>query len=550
MTIARRSMLAGSAATLGAFALTSCSFDRGDSADADSGVTEINIAGWDGTTWTRNFNIFSPTASSVTPGAAFIYEPLVRLDRTSAGVVEPYLAESWEYNEEGNELTFTLRDDVTWNDGETFTAEDVAFTWQLVIDGETNTTYPMSSVEVVDDTHVKAIYDYPAYADLPAFANRPIIPQHIWESEDAATFTNEEPVGTGPFELSAFATQQVTLALRDGHWGEESKGVQTVKIQAMSGDAARDGLLKGEIDYGTMGWPNGESEFVDEDPDVNQYNFYPVGNADGIVFNTVQAPYDDPAVRRALRAACDLQAAADAVRVGYEVPTLAGLDATVYSDILAPDQEQAQDVEAAKKELEDAGWSIEGGNLVKDGESYPLRLDVYQEYSEWVLSSEVLADQWKTNLDLDVELNRLADQPYSDVVDNGEYGMLTSTPTQGLSITEVLRVFDSELVGPLDDNQQGNEMFFKNDRLDEITVELSGIAAGEEEDRVKELAIEAQEILTEECPFIATATAGWKAVLTTRNWANWPVMGETNFVPNNTLYPDAALVMLSIEPSA
>jgi peptide/nickel transport system substrate-binding protein len=549
MTIRRRSLIAGSLAAIGGgIALSGCSFDKGSSGSEDQ-ATEVSIAGWDGTTWTRNFNIFSPTATAVTPGSAFVYEPLVRLDRTQAGTIEPYLATEWEFDESGKELTFTLRDDVTWNDGEKFTADDVAFTWQLVLDGKTNTVYPFSSVNVIDDTHVTAIYDDPAFADLGAFANRPVVPEHVWKDEDPSAYTNEEPVGTGPFTVSAFATQQVTLTVRDDHWGEGSKGVKTIKLKANSGDAAKDGLLKGDLDYGTMGWPNGQAEFVDAAPETNQYNFYPTGTCDGIYFNVLEAPFDDAAVRRAMRSAVDLEAAAAAVQVGYAVPTKSGLDAGVYSELLAEDQEQKLDIDGAKKELEDAGWSVEGGKLVKDGESYAITFSVYQEYTEWVLSSQILADQWKTNLGLEVTLDQLADQPYSDVIESGDYMMVTDGPTSGLSITEIVTNYRSSLVGEPGDNANGNHAFFTNDRLDEIGKELSGIEPGTDQDKLKALAVEAQEIFTQECPFIATATAGWKGVFTTRNWKNWPVQGETTWVPNNTLYPDAALTILGIEPA-
>ncbi|MGP5056143.1 ABC transporter substrate-binding protein [Brachybacterium paraconglomeratum] len=551
MTIPRRTVMTGSLLGAAALAASGCSFDRGSSgggAGEDGGPTEVRIAGWGGTQWTQNFNIFSPTAPAVTPGSAFFYEPLVRLDRTQAGTVLPHLAESWEFNEDGTELTFTLRDDVTWNDGEPFTAADVAFTWQLVLDGETNAVYPFSAVEALDDTHVVVTYEQPAYSDLIPFNTRRIVPEHIWGSEDPAAFTNPEPVGTGPFVLDSFSPQQVTLSVRDDYWGEASEHVQTVKILAMSADAAKDALIKGDIDYGTMGWENGEEEFVALDPENNEYSFYPTGTSVGIVFNVTVPPFDDPAVRRALRAAVDLQAAADAVKVGYSVPTAAGLDANVYEQMLASDQEQALDVDAATKELEDAGWTVEDGKLVKNGESHALRYDVYQPYTEWVLTGQLLADQWKSNLGLEVEVNQLADQPYADVIEAGEYGMISSSPIGGSSIAEVVAGLDPDLVGEAGDNQ-GNEMLYKNTRLGEIGDELNQIEPGEDDERVRELAIEVQEILTEDCPFIATATAGWKAVFNKSNWSNWPVMGETTFVPNNTLPSDAILTLMSIEPT-
>lgn len=552
MTMRRRTLLAGSLASAAALTAAGCSFDRGSSgggsggSDGD-GVTEVQIAGWGGTQWTRNFNLFSPTATAVTPGTSFVYEPLVRLDRTSAGVVLPYLAEEWEFNEEGTELTFTLRDDVTWNDGEKFTAEDVAFTWQLVLDGKTNSAYPFTAVEAVDDTTVKVTYDQPSFTDLIPFNTRRIVPKHIWENEDPAAFTNEEPVGTGAFVVDSFSPQQLTLRVRDDYWGGQSKGVQTVKLLAMGADAAKDALIKGDIDYGTMGWENGEEEFVAKDPENNEYSFYPTGNSDGILFNTTVAPYDDPAVRRALRDSLDLKAAADVVKVGYDVPTKSGIDPGVFSEFLAPDQEQALDVEGAKAELENAGWTVEGGKLVKDGQSYALKYDVYQPYTEWVLTGQLLADQWKNNLGLDVQINQLADQPYADVYDAGEYGMISGGPNGGSSIAEIVRGYDARMVGEAGDNE-GNASFFKNDRLTEIGDELTQIAPGEEQEKVKALAVEAQEIFAEECPFIATATAGWKAVFNKTRWTGWPVMGETTYVPNNTLPADAVQTLMNIEP--
>lgn len=549
MTLRRRTLLAGSAAAA-AMATAACSFDRGSSGEGggEDGPTEVSIAGWGGTQWTRNFNLFSPTATAVTPGTAFFYEPLVRLDRTSAGVVLPHLAEEWEFSEDGTELTFTLRDDVTWSDGEPFTAEDVAFTWQLVIDGETNTAYPFTAVEASDDTHVTVTYDQPSFTDLVPFASRQIVPKHIWESEDPAAYTNEEPIGTGAFVLESFSPQQVALRVREDYWGGATKGVQVVKILAMGPDAAKDALIKGDVDYGTMGWENGEEEFVALDPENNEYTFYPTGNSDGILFNTLVAPYDDPAVRRALRDCLDLQAAADVVKVGYEIPTKAGLDAGVYSEVLAPDQEQSPAVEAAKADLADAGWSIENGRLVKDGESYAVRYDVYQPYTEWVLTGQLLADQWKNALGLDVQVNQLADQPYTDVQESGEYGMLSGGTNSGSSIAEVVKHYDMRLVGEPGDNANGNDSFFRHERLTEIGDELTGIEPGEELERVRELAIEAQEILAEEAPFIATATAGWKAVFNKSSWGGWPVSGEADYVANNTLPADAVLALIALEP--
>ena len=540
-----RKMRAGAVLGVGALAvLTACDTDRGET--ESDGI--IEVMGWGGTTWNQNFNTFSPATSTVTPGSSFVYEPLVRVDRVNAGEVLPYLAEDWEFNEDGTELTFNLREDVNFSDGEPMTAEDVEFTWNLVLGGETNQDYPFSAVEAVDEHTVTVFYDSPAYTDLVGFATRMIVPAHEWEDEDPGEWTNPEPVGTGPFVLDDFSPQQVSLALRDDYWGEESQGVETIRIRAMSVDAGQDALLNGELDFTTMGWENGEEEFVEQNPETNTYNFYPVGGADGIFFNTLEEPYDDAAVRRALRDSLDLQAAADVVRVGYDIPTLAGLDAIVYEDLLADDQTHEQDVDGALQELEDAGYTVEGGQLVDpDGESHSLTLDTYQVYNEWNVTAQIISDQWNENLGLNVQVNELGEQQYADAVDAGNYEMLSGVPSTGSNIYQMLRYYSSDLVGEPGDNTLGNNSFFTHDEIDEIVDELVSVEPDDQES-TRELAIRGQEILTEEAPFIATATSGWKATLYEGNWTNFPVPGETDHAPNNTLPADAILTMLNLTP--
>ncbi|MGC0252506.1 ABC transporter substrate-binding protein [Pseudactinotalea sp. Z1748] len=558
-TLRRSIAVAGAAALV---ALAGCSTDRGDS-DGGAGVGAnegeaandgiLEIMGWGGTTWNQNFNTWSPTASAVTPGTSFFYEPLVRVDRVSGGEVLPYLAEDWEFNDEGSELTFHLRQDVTWSDGEPLTSADVAYSWDLALSDETAVVYPFDDYEVVDEHTITVDYGDTNFTDLVAFGSRPIIPEHIWQEEDVASWTNPEPVGTGPFELDSFSPQQVQLSLRDDYWGPDSNGVQTVRFRAMSPEAGRDALLKGELDYTTMGWENAEEEFVAVDPETNVYNFYPVGGSDGYFFNTLEAPYDDPAVRRALRDSLDLQTAADLVRVGYDVPTKAGFDPVVMEDFLPEDPsdwEQNQDAEAALAELENAGWSVENGQLLdSDGEAYSVVIDVYQPYTEWVLTAQIMADQWGDALGLDVDVNQLGENQYSEVIDEGRFGIVSGVSMPGnTTMYNYFRYFDSSLVGEPGDNQSGNDAFWQNEDMDEVTREIAAIPPGEEEQRLQELARAGQMILTEEAPAIHVATAGWKATLYTGKWDGWPTPGETDYVPNNTLLADPILTVLNLHP--
>ena len=542
--------IAAAVAAMLALSLGACSTEKGTSGDGDTAPRVLNQIGWGGTTWNQNFNLFSPTGVSVTPGTAYVYEPLLRMDRTAAGEFLPYLAESWEFNDDGTQLTFKLRNDVKWSDGEAFTAADVKYTWDLVLSGETPNAYPFTAVEAPDDYTVVVTYPERSFQDLVGFATRRIVPEHVWKDQDVRTWTNPEPVGTGPAVLSKFTPQQIVFKLRDDWWGGKSKGVDEVAMHAVTGDAQQSQIISGQVDFGTFGWANAQKEFVDLAPETNFYGFYPVGTSDGLTFNVEQAPYNDVHVRRALRASVDLAKAAEVVAVGYDVPTAAGIDATVFSDQLAANSEQKLDTEYAKSELAAGGWTVANGKLVAaDGTSYDLRYDVYQPYDEWVRTGTILADQWRENLGLDVTVNQMADAPFTEASTTGNFGMISGSPVGGSTPYQVWDSISSTYYVPLGEQAVNNLGRWQNDEFDQIVADLAAIKPGTDADRAKELSIRAQEILIDDAPFIATATAGWKAVINGKNWKGFPVPGKDNYAPNGTLPADAALTVMNLEPN-
>lgn len=84
-----------------------------------------------------------------------IFDTLIRKN-AETGEYEPCLATEWTWENDNTDLVLTLRDDVTFHNGEPMTAEDVAFSYNTIINaGYADTaTSAMDSMEVVDDTHV------------------------------------------------------------------------------------------------------------------------------------------------------------------------------------------------------------------------------------------------------------------------------------------------------------------------------------------------------------------------------------------------------------
>ncbi len=144
----------------------------------------------------------------------FFYEPLSYADNLN-GNEYPWLAESWEYNEDATELTYFLREGVFWSDGEPFTAEDVAYTFNTLRDLGSNVrrggVYPVfvKEAEVVDDLTVKINFNIPS----PRFHNEVvaakgdsatfIVPEHVWNDKDWAEYTAWND-GAGPVTTGAW----------------------------------------------------------------------------------------------------------------------------------------------------------------------------------------------------------------------------------------------------------------------------------------------------------------------------------------------------------
>lgn len=150
-------------------------------------------------------------------GVGLFHEPLVYADMLD-GHQYPWLAESWEYNEDATELIYHLRDGVTWSDGEPFTASDVAYTLNTLRDEGGNVRQGgvfqtfVKEAEAVDPLTVKITFNSPA----PRFHNEVIVakgdsatfivPEHIWKDQNWAEYTayndGAGPVTTSPWRFA------------------------------------------------------------------------------------------------------------------------------------------------------------------------------------------------------------------------------------------------------------------------------------------------------------------------------------------------------------
>jgi peptide/nickel transport system substrate-binding protein len=165
------------------------------------------------------------------------YEPLASFDKDSK--LTPFLAaeapslENGQVAADGTSVTWKLRQNIKWADGEIFTADDVLFTYQYIINPDVKSSSAGSyseveSVEVLDDYTIKVNFKQPTAAWYAPFVGPfgMIIPRHIFEAYNGANFAdaaaNLQAIGTGPYFVSEYRKEDVLII--------GGNAVSTVKI--------------------------------------------------------------------------------------------------------------------------------------------------------------------------------------------------------------------------------------------------------------------------------------------------------------------------------
>ncbi|WP_028864273.1 ABC transporter substrate-binding protein [Psychromonas aquimarina] len=229
----------------------------------------------------RNFNPFLGTALRTTLG--FVYEPLVIFNEMHANKPEFRLATGFEMAEDLKSVTFDIRKGVKWSDGEKFTADDVVFTFNLV---NKTTSLDQTGVNKIV-TSVKKINEYKVEFTL-AEANSnapyeivrvPVVAQHVWSKVDKPdTFTNENPVGTGPFtEVEVFTPTLYTQCTAATYWDADNLDVDCIRMpQIANNDQLLGKVINSELDWSASFIPDIDKTYASKNPN-HKYWLTPAG---------------------------------------------------------------------------------------------------------------------------------------------------------------------------------------------------------------------------------------------------------------------------------
>ena len=224
----------------------------------------------------------------------------------SAEVLSPKLATSWETNEDNTEWTFTLREGITFQDGEPFNAEAVKASVENTMELGAGASYiwaPVEAVDVVDEYTVKFTLGWPAPLDLIASAGYAawMYSPKAFADQGHEWFNEGNCAGTGPYTIDKYERgSRLIMSRNEDYWGGWSDGqFDTAVFEIVEDPVVRQQMIEsGTADF-TYDIPADNLESLAARDDLNVYINPGFQNLIGLM-NTQKPPMDDPLVRQAI----------------------------------------------------------------------------------------------------------------------------------------------------------------------------------------------------------------------------------------------------------
>ncbi len=322
-----------------------------------------------------------------------VYDGLVYLDAREAP--RPALAVSWD-NPTPTTWVFHLRRGVTFHDGRPFTADDVVYTFQTILDPASKAPYrslytPIAKIEKVDAYTVRMTTTAP-YAPLLSYLNIGIVPRHIGEKADGSLASH--PVGTGPFRFVSWDRgSKIALAANAAYWGG-SPEVAGVVLNIVPDNSARAAAVEaGDLDL--VHSPLSPQDVAR----LRKANGVVVTKMTGLGItylniNTSVWPLSDVKVRRALAMLTDRQAIAADIYQGMDTAATSVLTPALwaYTPIV---RQPAYNPARARALLEEDGFTLRNGAYEKDGKPLAIQLWTHSEDPNRVQAVEFLQNAWQ-----------------------------------------------------------------------------------------------------------------------------------------------------------
>lgn len=369
------------------------------------------------------------------------FEGLVTYD--PSGSIVPGCAESWDISEDGTVYTFHLRDGLKWSDGTPLTANDFVYSIQRVLTPSTTAQYYSMMADYIkgakefyegtataEELGAKALDDQTLEITLiqptsffidvvSMWCYFPVQEATVSANGDRWTASADTYISNGPFKMEQINLGEgYVLVKNENYWDADNVTLEKLTFRFILDSAtALTAYESGDVD-GIRSIPSADyARLVASNAGVNVVPNY------GTVYyniNCSKAPYDDPLVRKALNLAIDRKTI---------IENVVQIDAEPAYSFLAPGYgvdgkditadrgtfglSETADVEAAQAALAEAGYP--------NGEGFPtLQLSYYSNDTVKKVV-EAMAEMFKTNLNINVEISSNDWAIYYESIQTGDY---------------------------------------------------------------------------------------------------------------------------------
>ena len=475
------------------------------------------------------------------------------------GLFTPMLASSYQWNSDNTQVMFTIRQNVKWNDGQPFTADDVAFTFNTMkqypaADGGGVWTY-LKDVTASDANTVVMTFQKAYPPSLVTIAGHVyIIPKHVFASVgDPTKYLTNKPVGTGPFMLTRYVTDLAVYDKNPNYWQADKVKIDELRYPEYKDNATLQlALPKGDVDWAGYFSPTLQQDFISKDTannhvfmdPINLYSICP-NQKDSLLGGQAGLP-----VRLALSYALDRNAIAAQATAGLEPPgSLTGLVLPTAKDWLASQYaglSTGPDIAKAEKFLTDAGFTKgSDGIYQKNGKRLSFTLRSVDSYSDWNAAAKLVADQAKA-AGIEIKNVTVGENDYYTLRTDGKYDYqlmfcgMVGGPTPYYLYNQYL---NSAQIG------QGkfNFVAWNDPTTDQL---LNQYASTTDAATQKQAIAGIQKTFVENQPFIPLWTGADYDEYLTKNFTGWPDQNNTYASGSPNTAPDCEQVILHLQPKA
>lgn len=368
----------------------------------------------------------------------YLFESLIDLNPDTLEY-RPKIAERWEISDDHKTYTFYLRKNVKWHDGVPLTADDVLFSYNLIMDAKTDDAFlkiyykDITSVEKLDDYTVRFHYGKIYFKALDFCGGIPILPKHILEHDPDINQShfNRAPVGNGPYRFASWDTgKKIVLTRNEDYWDKKPE-IKTIEYKIVSDPSVAFQLLKkGDLDQFGLRIVQWVKQTDSEKFNAHFQKLKYTGHAYSYIgWNENKKFFADVRVRRAMTMLIDIEKLRTKLFYALVDPLYSPFHpkSPQYNPGIKP---LPYDVAGAKKILTEAGWADSDGDgwLDKDGVKFKFTILFPSVSTSSDRIATIIKEDFK-KVGIDMDIARLEWTAYLDKMDAREFDATISAWT-------------------------------------------------------------------------------------------------------------------------